>query len=133
MPTARMRVDKSAEKAINDILKSKAEARIYIFLLRKNGAISEDIIKGTKLHPSTVRELLSKMYDQKIIFREKLKNDSIGKNPFLYKAVSPIKLIQKYTKEMEGRLSKLANLAGKGDRNSRYVSIKIYERVRKTW
>ena len=133
MPTARMRVDKSAEKAINDILKSKAEARIYIFLLRKNGAISEDIIKGTKLHPSTVRELLSKMYDQKIIFREKLKNDSIGKNPFLYKVVSPIKLIQKYTKEMEGRLSKLANLAGKNDQNSRYVSIKIYERVRKTW
>jgi len=127
-----MRVDKCAEKAINDILKSKAEARIYIFLLRKNGAVSDDIIKGTKLHPSTVRELLSRMYDQKLIFREKLKNDSIGKNPFLYKAVSPIILIQKYTKEMEGRLSKLANLARKDDQNSRYVSIKICERVDKT-
>jgi predicted DNA-binding transcriptional regulator len=127
-----MRVDKNAEKAINDILKSKAEARIYIYLLRKNGAISEDIIKGTKLHPSTVRELLSKMYDQKLIFREKLKNDSIGKNPYLYKAVSPIKLLQKYTKEMEGRLSRLANLAGRTDQQSRFVKIKIYERVKKT-
>jgi len=132
MQTTRMRVDKNAEKAINDILKSKAEARIYIYLLRKNGAISEDIIKGTKLHPSTVRELLSKMYDHKLIFREKLKNDSIGKNPYLYKAVSPIKLLQKYTKEMEGRLSRLANLAGRTDQQFRFVKIKIYERVKKT-
>jgi len=132
MQTTRMRVDKNAEKAINDILKSKAEARIYVYLLRKNGAVSEDIIKGTKLHPSTVRELLSKMYDKKLIFREKLKNDSIGKNPFLYKAVSPIKLLQKYTKEMEGRLSRLANLTGRNDQQSRFVRIKIYERVKKT-
>ena len=132
MQATRMRVDKNAEKAINDILKSKAEARIYVYLLRKNGAVSEDIIKGTKLHPSTVRELLSKMYDKKLIFREKLKNDSIGKNPFLYRAVSPIKLLQKYTKEMEGRLSRLANLAGRNDHQSRIVKIKIYDRVKKT-
>lgn len=132
MQTTRMRVDKNAEKAINDILKSKAEARIYVYLLRKNGAVSEDIIKGTKLHPSTVRELLSKMHDKKLIFREKLKNDSIGKNPFLYKAVSPIKLLQKYTKEMEGRLCRLANLTGRNDQQSRIVRIKIYERVKKT-
>ena len=123
-------MDKSAERAVRDILKSKAEARIYIYLLRKNGAISEDIIKGTKLHPSTVRELLSKMFDQKLIFREKLKNDSIGKNPYLYRAVSPIILLQKYTKEMEGRLNKLVNLTGKSDQNSKYVRIKIYERVK---
>ena len=130
MHNSRLRMDKSAERAVRDILKSKAEARIYIYLLRKNGAISEDIIKGTKLHPSTVRELLSKMFDQKLIFREKLKNDSIGKNPYLYRAVSPIILLQKYTKEMENRLNKLANLTDKDDRNSRYVRIKIYERVK---
>ncbi len=130
MHKSRLRMDKSAERAVRDILKSKAEARIYIYLLRKNGAISEDIIKGTKLHPSTVRELLSKMFDQKLIFREKLKNDSIGKNPYLYRAVSPIILLQKYTKEMEGRLNKLVNLTGKSDQNSKYVRIKIYERVK---
>ena len=130
MHNSRLRMDKSAERAVRDILKSKAEARIYIYLLRKNGAISEDIIKGTKLHPSTVRELLSKMYDKKLIFREKLKNDSIGKNPYLYRAVSPIILLQKYTQEMESRLNKLVNLTGKSDQNSKYVRIKIYERVK---
>lgn len=129
MSKTRLRVDKSTERAVHEILKSRAESRVYIYLLRKNGAVSEDIIKGTKLHPSTVRELLSKMYDQKLIYREKLKNDSIGKNPYFYRAVSPIKLLQKYAKDMEGRLNKLANLSKKKNGITKYVRIKIYERV----
>ena len=112
-------IDKSTENAVRELFRSRAESRIYVYLLRKGGAKSEDIIRGTKLHPSTVRELLSKMHDQKIIFREKLKNDSIGKNPYLYRAVSPIKLLQKYAKEMEGRLNKIANLTGKKDGNTK--------------
>ncbi|UCF13685.1 MAG: TrmB family transcriptional regulator [Thermoplasmatales archaeon] len=127
-----LRVDKSTEKAVHEILKSRAESRIYIYLLRKNGAVSENIIKGTKLHPSTVRELLSKMYDQKLIYREKLKNDSIGKNPYLYRAASPIKLLQKYANDMECRLNKLAKLSKKKNGITKYVKIKIYERVDKT-
>ena len=131
MSKTRLRVDKSTERAVHEILKSRAESRVYIYLLRKNGAVSEDIIKGTKLHPSTVRELLSKMYYQKLIYREKLKNDSIGKNPYFYRAVSPIKLLQKYAKDMEGRLNKLANLSKKKNGITKYVRIKIYERVDK--
>ena len=88
--------DKSIEKAVNDILKSRARSRIYIYLLRKNGARSEEIIKGTRLHPSTVRETLSKMHYQKLIFRKKIKNDSIGKNPYIYYAISPLELLKKY-------------------------------------
>lgn len=129
MSKTRLRVDKSTERAVHEILKSRAESRIYIYLLRKNGAVSENIIKGTKLHPSTVRELLSKMYDQKLIYREKLKNDSIGKNPYLYRAASPIKLLQKYANDMEGRLNKLAKLSKKKNGITKYVKIKIYERV----
>ena len=128
MRESKIQIDRSTEKAVREILKSKAEARIYIYLLRKNGARSEEIIKGTKLHPSTVRELLSKMHSQKLIYREKLKNDSIGKNPYLYRAVPPVKLLQKYASEMESRLNKLINLARK-DGSSRYVKIKIYDRV----
>ena len=128
MRESKIHIDKSTEKAVREILKSRAEARIYIYLLRKNGARSEEIIKGTKLHPSTVRELLSKMHSQKLIYREKLKNDSIGKNPYLYRAVPPVKLLQKYASEMESRLNKLINLARK-DGSSRYVKIKIYERA----
>ena len=127
MSRPRLRIDRNAERAVHEILKSRAESRIYVYLLRKNGARSEEIIKGTKLHPSTVRELLSKMHSQKLIYREKQKNDSIGKNPYLYRAVSPVKLLQRKAKEIEDRLNKLATLTDRKDGHSRYVRIKIYD------
>lgn len=128
MSRPRLRIDRTTERAVHEILRSRAESRIYVYLLRKNGARSEEIIKGTKLHPSTVRELLSKMHSQKLIYREKLKNDSIGKNPYLYRAVSPVKLLQRKARELEARLNKLATLTDLKDGRSRYVRIKIYDR-----
>jgi len=121
--------DKSIEKAVNDILKSRARSRIYIYLLRKNGARSEEIIKGTRLHPSTVRETLSKMFELKLIYREKLKNDNIGKNPYIYYPISPIELLKRHAKEIEDRLNKLASLASRQKiKNYRPVRIRIQER-----
>jgi predicted DNA-binding transcriptional regulator len=123
--------DKSIEKAVREILKSRARSRIYIYLLRKNGAKSEQIIKGTRLHPSTVRETLSKMYEQGLIYRKKIKNDSIGKNPYIYYAISPVKLLKRYASEIEDRLNKIASLAISADENidAGHVRIKIIERV----
>ena len=117
--------DKKLENTVNEILKSRARSRIYIFLLRKNGAKTEQIIKGTKLHPSTVRETLSKMYDQGLIYRKKQKNDSIGKNPFVYFAISPIKLLKKNAGELEDRLNRLASLATSGRRFQNFKPVKI--------
>ena len=126
-----IRIDKSRERAVREILKSRVQSRIYLYLLRKNGARTEQIIKGTRFHPSTVRETLSKMYDQHLICREKLKNDSIGKNPYIYRAIPPIKLLKGYANEMENRLNKLASLAFaiEGIKKYRPVRIKIYERA----
>jgi len=122
--------DKGLEKAVQEILKSKAKTRIYVYLLRKKGAKSEDIIKATKLHPSTVRETLSKMYDDKQIYRKKIKNDSIGKNPFMYYPTPPVELLKRHTYEIEERLNKLASLStSKKDRTNRFFRIKIVERV----
>ena len=131
MQKTKTKRDKNIEKAIHDILKSRARSRIYIYLLRKNGAMSEQIIKGTKLHPSTVRETLSQMYDQKLIYRKKIKNDSIGKNPYIYYAIPPVQFLKKYAGEIEDRLNKIANLAfsTKKIKNYKPVRIKIYERV----
>ena len=81
MSRPRSPVNKNIETAVNELLDSRAESRIYVYLLRKNGARSDEIIRGTKLHPSTVRELLSKMYNNKIIYREKIRTETIGKNP----------------------------------------------------
>ena len=121
------RRDKSLEKTMHEILDSRARSRIYLYLLRKNGAKSEQIIRGTHLHPSTVRETLSEMYENGLIYRKKIKKDSIGKNPYMYYPISPIKLLRQYVGEMEYRLNKLANLAipSSNGTNSRPVRITI--------
>ena len=122
--------DKNIEKTVRDILKSRARSRIYVYLIRKNGAKTEEIINGTKLHPSTVRETLSKMYDQQLIFRRKMKNDSIGKNPYMYYPIPPIELLKRYANEIEDRLNKLASLASREKvKNYKPVKIRIHERA----
>ena len=102
--------DNLLESTIQDILRSQAQSRIYIFLLRKRKARTEDIIHGTRLHPSTVRESLSRMYDNKLVFREKLKNNNIGKNPYLYFPLPAIQLLKRYAKQIEDRLNHIALL-----------------------
>jgi len=124
MRRPRSPINKHIETAVNELLDSRAESRIYVYLLRKNGARSNDIIRGTKLHPSTVRELLSKMYANKIIYREKIKTETIGKNPYLYRAISPVILLQRRVKVIETRLNTIANLTGKTNGN-KYVQITI--------
>ena len=131
MKNAGITRDKSIESTVREILKSRARSRIYIYILRKNGARTEQIIKGTHLHPSTVRETLSKMHEQKLIYRKKIKNDSVGKNPYMYYAISPVILLKRYSSEMEDRLNKLANLTFSKEemKNYRPVRIKIVDGV----
>jgi len=124
MSRPRSPINKNIETAVNELLDSRAESRIYVYILRKNGARSDEIIRGTKLHPSTVRELLSKMYNNKIIYREKIKTETIGKNPYLYGAVSPVILLKRRVKIIETRLNRIANLTSKTNGN-KYVQITI--------
>ena len=128
MQKSRSNRDKNIETIVHDLLKSRARSRIYIYLLRKNGAKTEEIIRGTKLHPSTVRETLSKMYDQNQIFRKKIKNDCIGKNPYKYFSTPPIKLLKIHAKEIEDKLNKIARLGSKNkSKGFKTVKIKIQE------
>jgi predicted DNA-binding transcriptional regulator len=126
--------DKSIEKAAQDMLTSPARSRVYVYLLRNNGSTTRDIINGTRLHPSTVRELLSKMFNERQIYRKKIKRGNIGKNPFLYYPVSPIDLLKKHAREIEDRLNKIASLAlSRGKINdTRTVKIEIEEQAGKT-
>jgi hypothetical protein len=59
------------------------------------------------------------MYDDKIIYREKIKTETIGKNPYLYRAISPVILLQRRVKIIETRLNMIANLTGKTNGNKR--------------
>jgi len=125
------KISKNIERSVRDILKSRARSRIYIYLLKNYGAKTEDIIKGTKLHPSTVRETLSKMFEQNQIYRRKKVNEKIGKNPYLYYPIPPIELLKRYTKEIEEKLNKIANLSFSDDENKKSVKIKIIEKADK--
>jgi len=126
------KISKNIERSVRDILKSRARSRIYIYLLKNDGAKTEDIIKGTKLHPSTVRETLSKMFEQNQIYRRKKVNEKIGKNPYLYYPIPPIELLKRYTKEIEEKLNKIANLTFSDDNeNKKSVKIKIIEKADK--
>jgi predicted transcriptional regulator len=134
MRRVRLLREKGLEQAVLDILKSRAKTSIYVYLLRNNGSLTEEIIDGTKLHPSTVRETLSKMYDQKLIIRKKIKNDNIGKNPYLYYPIPPIDLLEKHTQEMEERLNKLANITFSKKERKKYrpIRIRIFRRTDST-
>jgi len=122
-----LRIDKTTEQAVHDLFQSKAESRIYLYLLRRGGARSADIIRGTRLHPSTVRELLVRMHSQRLVLREKLKNDHIGKTPYLYRAANPLSLLRRYTRELEIKLNKIANLSSDTSDSSTSVHIQIKE------
>ena len=134
MRRARLLREKGLEKAVQDILKSRAKTLIYVYLLKNNGSLTEEIINGTKLHPSTVRETLSKMYDQKLVLRKKIKRDSIGKNPYLYYHIPTIELLKRHTQEMEERLNKLASISFSKKERKKYrpIKIKIFERTDRT-
>lgn len=118
-------VDKHIETAVHELLDSRAESRIYVYLLRNQGARSDNIIRGTKLHPSTVRELLSKMYTNKIILRKKIRTETIGKNPYTYQAISPLVLLQRRVKIIEMRLNKIARLTSVPHETPNFVQITI--------
>ncbi len=123
--------NKHLEVAIRDMLKSRAQSLIYLYLLRKKGVKTEDIIKATHLHPSTVRETLAKMHYQRLIFRKKLKNNNIGKNPYIYYPLPLLDLIKRYAAETESRLNTIASLTFKKDNTEisfKPVKINIFNR-----
>jgi len=125
MQEKKVRLNKNTETVVHEILKSRAKARIYVYLVGKDGAKSEQIIKGTKLHPSTVREMLSEMHDKRLIYRKKIQKGSIGKNPYMYFAIPPVELLKRYRSEIEDRLNGLARLAFSANNEPYNGSVKI--------
>ena len=118
--------NRSLEAAVHELFDSQAESRVYLFLLRHDGVLSDEVIRGTRLHPSTVRELLAQMHSRHLISRKKLKTESIGKNPYLYYAVSPLVLVRRRAKTLERRLNALTAFASDQDTGVHRVRIWIH-------
>jgi len=110
--------DEPINQMFSDMFKSKVKARIYTLLLRKKHATSEEIAKYTGFYPSTVREALSEMFEQKLVYRKKIKKDSKGKNPYVYYPTPPLKVLREYIKDIENKFNRI-------NKTKRYFKIKI--------
>ncbi len=118
------REDQKIELILEDILRSRAKSRMYLYLLKNKGAETSDIINETKLHPSTVREILPQMYNEGIITREKTSRGGVGKNPYRYYPLNPIQLFKKYILEIEERLNNVIQFSSE-DKTEAGIEIKI--------
>lgn len=118
---------KRIENALAEIFKSEAESKIYLFLYLSNGVRSSEIAQGTGLHPSTVRELLAKMYREGTIYREKIKSEQTGKNPYIYYAVSPLKILKMFARKIEGKMNSIAKLVE--ERDCIKIKVEVEKRI----
>lgn len=118
MLSGHMPRDELVNQMFSDMFKSKVKARIYTLLLRKKHATSEEIAKHTGFYPSTVREALSEMFEQNLVYRKKMKKDSKGKNPYIYYPVPPIKILRGYIKDIEDKFNRM-------NKGNRRLQIKI--------
>lgn len=102
--------DEALVNLLKYFLDTETKAKIYLYLRKKGKATSEEIAEGANLYPSSVREALAGMYKSRVLKREKLKMEGVGKNPYVYEAISPSELTKKKIKGIEHRLNKLFNL-----------------------
>lgn len=100
----------SLEDIVSEIFKSRTKARIYLYLITKGEQTSEQVAGGTGLYPSTVRDALADMHAHGFLQRTKVEKEGAGKHPYLYRAISPSKLVEAYARTMESRLTALLNV-----------------------
>lgn len=98
------------EKILTEALKSESASKIYLAVYKRGGLRSSEIATITGLHPSTVRECLARLCKQRVLYREKIKEKTVGKNPYIYFAASPLKILKIYIKKVENDLNHLAKL-----------------------
>ncbi|MEE8359046.1 MAG: helix-turn-helix domain-containing protein [Candidatus Hydrothermarchaeales archaeon] len=123
--------DAALVNVLKFFLDTESKAKIYLYL-RKNGkSTSREIAKGANLYPSSAREALIEMTKTGITKREKLKKEGVGKNPYIYEAISPIELTKKKIDKIEKRLNKLINIDTylKGDKEVKPPGVPVRIRI----
>lgn len=117
----RDRLEKEAERAaegfdegivelLSWILDTETRARIYVHLRQNPGSTSEEIAEGTGLYPSTVREALAELNEEKKVERRKRESGGAGNNPYEYAAMPPSELVGSVIGEVQDELNTVFNL-----------------------
>jgi predicted transcriptional regulator len=115
------RLEQEAERAAEEfddgvvellswVLDTETRARIYVYLRENPGRTSEEIADGTGLYPSTVREALATLTEERKVDRRKRASDGAGNNPYEYTAIAPSELVGSVVEDLQNELNTLFNL-----------------------
>ena len=92
------------------VLDTETRARIYVYLRQHPGSTSEEVADGTGLYPSTVREALAELTDERKLDRRKRESSGAGNNPYEYTAIAPSELVGSVVGELQDELNTVFNL-----------------------
>ena len=118
---ARERLEREADRAVSEfdeglvdllswLLDTETRARIYVYLRQQPGSTSEEVADGTGLYPSTVREALAELHDERTVTRQKREHDGAGNNPYEYTAIAPSDLVRSVAEQVQSELNAVFNL-----------------------
>jgi predicted transcriptional regulator len=114
----RDRIERSTARSVDDslvdllawVLDTETRARIYIYLREQPRSTSDEIAAGTGLYPSTVREALAELTDERKVTRTKRESGGAGNNPYEYEAIAPSELVSSIAGEVQDELNAVFNL-----------------------
>jgi predicted DNA-binding transcriptional regulator len=93
---------------LEDFWFTEIKAKIYLYLRKAGKSKAEDIVKGTGLYITSVREALAEMYESGVVRRDKVeKSGTAGKPPYVYEAIQPGELIEKMSSDIQEKLNKI--------------------------
>ncbi|MBI4362633.1 MAG: transcriptional regulator [Euryarchaeota archaeon] len=102
------KLDSSDLRLVNvleDFWFTEIKAKIYIYLRKAGKSTAEDIVNGTGLYITSVREALADMHKTGVVKREKVAKKGAGKPPYTYEAIAPRDLIEKMSEDIQEKLS----------------------------
>jgi len=114
----RDRIERSTARSVDDslvdllawVLDTETRARIYIYLREQPRSTSDEIAAGTGLYPSTVREALAELTDERKVTRTKRESGGAGNNPYEYEAIAPSELVRGAVGQVQEELNAVFTL-----------------------
>jgi len=104
------RFDESVVDLLSWILDTETRARIYVSLRQNPHSTSDEIADETGLYPSTVREALAELHEERKVERRKRESGGAGNNPYEYTAIPPSDLVSGVVGDVQSELNTLFNL-----------------------
>jgi sugar-specific transcriptional regulator TrmB len=105
-----MKLEKSDLRLVDILTEfwfTEIKAKIYVYLRKAGPSTAEDIVKGTGLYITSVREALSDLNKKEIVVRQKVQKKGAGKPPYVYEAIPPRELIEKMGQDLQEKLSRI--------------------------